>query len=98
MIVSENLDQVALKIQSEDIAKLPLFRLKRLSFDQELEMLPLNVDKECLEHLDLSGPLINYHRDMLLKSFKNVRHLTANYISDHDSYLTFLSDIFPEIR
>ena len=34
------------KIRPEDSSSLPLFRLKRLPFDQELERLPLRVDPE----------------------------------------------------
>ena len=36
------------KIRPEDSSSLPLFQLKRLPFDQELERLPLHVDPENL--------------------------------------------------
>lgn len=63
-------------IPPKDISKLPLFRLKHLSFNQEMPCLPLNIDPESLERLDLRLPerFFVLNADDLLK-FVNIKHL-----------------------
>ena len=75
MILSENQDKDAMEILPEEyISKLPLFRLKRLSFNQEFKKLPLHIDRESLERLDIREAMSTLGLKGIFMS-KNLKHL-----------------------
>lgn len=82
MLFSERQDQNNAKTTAEESGDINLqpFRLKRLSFNMELNALPLIVEPDLMERLDLREAGMTLEDVDIIKKFKNLKHLNLSHV------------------